>query len=132
MEHPTGEAQDATLGMVFDRRLKLEFHGAKITSDAGLLAYRELDAALGLSEIAGEVLTDTRTGANGRHSLSGQFRQSVFGRLAGYEDVNDADRLAHALDRGRPGRDAECGLHQSDGPLRDRGADPRHEPVRAD
>src|ERR687884_61998 len=95
MEHPTGEAQDATLGMVFDRRLKLEFHGSKITSDAGLLAYRELDHVLGLGEIAGEVLTDTRTGANGRHSLSGQFRQSVFGRLAGYEDVNDADRLAH-------------------------------------
>src|SRR5919205_448900 len=95
MEYPTGEAQDATLGIVFDRRLKLEFHGSKITSDAGLLAYRELDHALGLGEIAGEVLTDTRTGANGRHSLSGQFRQSVFGRLAGYEDVNDADRLAH-------------------------------------
>src|ERR671927_1782307 len=95
MEYPTGEAQDATLGMVFDRRLKLEFHGSKITSDAGLLAYRELDHVLGLGEIAGEVLTDTRTGANGRHSLSGKFRQSVFGRLAGYEDVNDADRLAH-------------------------------------
>src|ERR671926_490598 len=95
MEHPTGEAQDATLGMVFDRRLRLEFHGSKITSDSGLLAYRELDHVLGLSEIAGEVLTDTRTGANGRYSLSGQFRQSVFGRLAGYEDVNDADRLAH-------------------------------------
>src|SRR5919199_2965495 len=95
MEHPTGEARDATLGMVFDRRLKLEFHGSKITSDAGLPAYRELDHVLGLGEIAGEVLTDTRTGANGRHSLSGQFRQSVFGRLAGYEDVNDADRLAH-------------------------------------
>src|ERR671926_1207123 len=95
MEHPTGEAQDATLGMVFDCRLKLEFHGSKITSDAGLLAYRELDHVLGLSEIAGEVLTDTRTGANGRHALVGHFRQSVFGRLAGYEDVNDADRLAH-------------------------------------
>src|ERR671929_1445109 len=95
MEHPTGEAQDATLGMVFDRRLKLEFHGSKITSDAGLLAYRELDHALGLSDLAGKVLTDTRTGTNGRHSLSGQFRQAVFGRLAGYEDVNDADRLAH-------------------------------------
>src|SRR5919205_3269421 len=95
MEHPAGEAQDATLGLVFDRRLKLAFHGSKITSDAGLLAYRELDAALGLSTMAGEALTETRTGTNGRHSLLGQFRQSVFGRLAGYEDVNDADRLAH-------------------------------------
>jgi Transposase DDE domain group 1 len=95
MEHPAGEAQDTALGLVFDRRLKLEFHGSKITSDAGLLAYRELDEALGLSDIASRVLTDTRTGTNGRHSLSGQFRQAVFGRLAGYEDVNDADRLAH-------------------------------------
>src|ERR687885_378008 len=95
MEHPTGEAQDMALGLAFDRRLKLEFHGCKITSDGGLLAYRDLDHVLGLSEIAGEVLTDTRTGANGRHVLVGQFRQSVFGRLAGYEDVNDAERLAH-------------------------------------
>jgi hypothetical protein len=95
MEATSGEAQDAALGLVFDRRLKLEFHGTRITSDGGLLACRELDDTLGLSETAGEVLTDTRTGANGRHSLVGQFRQSVFGRLAGYEDVNDADRLAH-------------------------------------
>src|SRR5215203_2665483 len=95
MEAAAGETQDAALGLVFDRRLKLEFHGSKITSDGGLLACRELDDVLGLSETAGEVLTDTRTGANGRHTLVGQFRQSVFGRLAGYEDVNDADRLAH-------------------------------------
>src|SRR3954463_1130295 len=95
MEVTAGEAQDAALGFAFDRRLKLEFHGTKITSDGGLLTCRELDDTLGLSETAGEVLTDTRTGANGRHTLLGQFRQSVFGRLAGYEDVNDADRLAH-------------------------------------
>src|SRR5918997_1809695 len=95
MEAVSGEGQDAALGLAFDRRLKLEFHGTKVTSDGGRLACRELDDALGLSETAGEVLTDTRTGANGRHSLVGQFRQSVFGRLAGYEDVNDADRLAH-------------------------------------
>src|SRR5919202_618073 len=80
MEHPTGEAQDAALGLAFDRRIKLEFHGSKITSDGGLLAYRELDHVLGLSDIAGVVLADTRTGANGRHALLGQFRQSVFGR----------------------------------------------------
>src|ERR671926_1680707 len=95
MEATSGEPQTGVLGLKFDRRLKLEFHGTKVTSDGGLLACRELDDVLGLSEIAGEVLTDTRTGANGRHALVGQFRQSVFGRLAGYEDVNDADRLAH-------------------------------------
>jgi hypothetical protein len=66
-----------------------------VTSDAGLLAYRELDDVLGLTEMAGDVLADARSGKNGRHALAGLFRQSVFGRLAGYEDVNDAERLRH-------------------------------------
>jgi hypothetical protein len=95
MEHPTGEADDGSLRVDFDRRLKLEFHGSRITSDAGLLAYRELDDALGLTDIAGAVLSECRRGKNTRHMLTGLFRQSVFGRLAGYEDVNDAERLAH-------------------------------------
>src|SRR4029453_3135720 len=69
-------------------------HGARITSDGGLLAYRELDDALGLTEIAITKLLDGRRGKNKRHKLGGLFRQSVFGRLAGYEDVNDAERLA--------------------------------------
>lgn len=45
--------------------------------------------------MAGEVLAEARTGKNGRHALVGMVRQSVFGRLAGYEDVNDAERLRH-------------------------------------
>jgi Transposase DDE domain group 1 len=59
----------------------------------GLLAYRELDDALGLTAAAGAALADARTGKNGRHALVGLLRQAVFGRLAGYEDVNDAERL---------------------------------------
>ena len=90
---PAGESKEAHLRVDFDRRAKLELHGSKVTSDAGFLAYRELDDALGLTEIAGSFFQDSRTGKNGRHGMVGQFRQSLFGRLGGYDDVNDADRL---------------------------------------
>ena len=103
MAHPTGESKDGVHKLDFDRRLMLQFRGSVVTSDAGLLAYRELDDALGLSAIAGETLADARTGKNGRHALVGLLRQSVFGRLAGYDDVNDAERLRHERhDRPRP------------------------------
>ena len=95
MEHPAGESDDGSLRVDFDRRLRLEFHGSRVTSDAGLLAYRELDDAMRLTDLAGAALSECRRGKNTRHLLSGLLRQSVFGRLAGYEDVNDADRLAH-------------------------------------
>ena len=63
-----------------------------VTYDAGSLPYREFDDAVGPSEIAGGVLTETRRGKNARHGLAGQFRQSVLGRLGGDNDVNHADR----------------------------------------
>ena len=96
MRYAAGEARELPLRPSFDRQIKLEFHGARITSEGGLLAYRELDAVLGLTEIAIVELLDGRRGKNARHTLCGLFRQSVFGRLAGYEDVNDAERLASA------------------------------------
>src|SRR3982075_2746152 len=95
MANPAGESDGEVLRLDFDRRLMVQFRGSVVTSDAGLLAYRELDDALGLSALAGEMLADARTGRNGRHALVGMLRQSVLGRLAGYEDVNDAQRLRH-------------------------------------
>ncbi len=69
--HPAGESRKFSLRVDFDRRLKLEFHGSKITSDGGFLAYRELDDALGLTEAAGDVFHDSRSGKNGWHGMTG-------------------------------------------------------------
>ena len=89
-----GESTNPRSTLRFDRRIRLEFHGATITSDAGLLACRELDDALGLTETADECLQESRGGRNVQHRLVGLLRQSVYSRLAGYEDTNDAERLA--------------------------------------
>ena len=89
-----GEKAQEALKLQFDKRLRLEFHGAKITSDAGLLACRELDGALGLMEAVLTYVRETRGGRNIQHQLVPLLRQSVYSRLAGYEDTNDAERLA--------------------------------------
>ena len=94
MDHPMGAGSEADFRLDFDPRVRFEFHGSKISSDGGLLIYRELDEALGLFNKTVRFLRDTRKGKNGVHTLMGLLRQSVFGRLAGYEDVNDAERLA--------------------------------------
>jgi hypothetical protein len=91
-----GEKQnDASLRVDFDGSVKVRFVGAQVSSDAGLLAYRELDEHLGLTEMAAEELWDTRCGKNIQHSMLGLVRQAVYGRIAGYEDTNDADYLRH-------------------------------------
>ena len=94
MDHPEGASLQRADRVDFDRRVRVEFRGAQISSDGGLLVMRELDDALGLSDLASVALRDTRRGKNPLHRFDGLFRQSVFGRLAGYEDVNEADRLA--------------------------------------
>jgi len=81
MANPACELNDGALRLDFDRRLMLQFRGSVVTSEAGLLAYRELDDALGLSTMAGEILADARTGKNCRHAPVGMLRQSVFGQV---------------------------------------------------
>ena len=89
-----GDAKNDDLRVSFDSRLKLKFLGSQVTTDAGLLAYRELDEALGLTEMAPAALEDSRLGSNKQHGLLPLVRQSLYSRLAGYEDVNDAERLS--------------------------------------
>ena len=89
-----GDCQNEDLRVQFDRRLKLKFLGSQVTTDAGLLTYRELDETLGLTQIDAESLHDSRLGSNKQHMLVPLLRQSIYSRLAGYEDVNDAERLS--------------------------------------
>ena len=93
MANTTGELESGGIQFQFDRSVKLAFRGSSISSDGGLLLHRVLDDALGLTDIAAVLVSDPRTGLNGRHRVAGFLRQSIFSRLAGYEDVNDADRL---------------------------------------
>ena len=89
-----GDCQNEDLRVGFDGRLKLKFLGSQVTTDAGLLAYRELDETLGLTVLGSGSLQDSRLGQNKQHGLSPLLRQSIYGRLAGYDDVNDAERLS--------------------------------------
>ena len=89
-----GDDEKTPLKLDFDSKVRVEFRGATITSDAGLLACRELDDALSLTDSADEFLKESRTGKNILHQLIPLLRQSVYSRLAGYDDTNDADRLS--------------------------------------
>lgn len=89
-----GDAESGPVRLSFNPQLRVEFRGATVTSDAGLLLPRELDERLGLSALIERHLSDPRTGRNFQFPLADLVRQSIYSRLAGYEDTNDAERLA--------------------------------------
>src|SRR6202162_453095 len=91
--YPVGEKQNQPFQLSFNASLKVDFQGSRVTSDGGLILVRELDERLGLSELIEQHLTDSR-GKNTQLPLADLLRQSVYSRLAGYEDVNDAERLS--------------------------------------
>src|SRR5271169_6220635 len=88
-----GERQEQPFELSFNGRLKVDFQGSRVTSDGGLLLVRELDERLGLGALIQRHLADAR-GKNTQLPLTDLVRQSVYSRLAGYEDVNDAERLS--------------------------------------
>jgi len=89
-----GESAKQGFQLSFNRFLRVAFQGSRVTSDGGLILVRELDERLGFGELIEQYLTDSRA-SNARFSFADLLRQSVYSRLAGYEDVNDAERLSH-------------------------------------
>ena len=88
-----GERQNQPFQLTFNASLKVAFQGSRVTSNGGLILVRELDERLGFGELIKQHLADPR-GKNTRLPLAGLLRQSVYSRLAGYEDVNDAEQLS--------------------------------------
>ncbi len=89
-----GEKQNEPFQLSFNASLKVDFQGSCVTSDGGLILVRELDERLGFGELIERQLSDCRRGKNTQFPLADLLRQSIYSRLAGYEDVNDAERLS--------------------------------------
>ena len=89
-----GDKQNGPFQLSFNGSLKVDFQGSRVTSDGDLILVRELDERLGFGELIGRRLVDRRQGKNPQFPLADPLRQSVYSRLAGYEYVNDAERLS--------------------------------------
>ena len=89
-----GEKENKPFQLSFNGLLKVDFQGSRVTSDGGLILVRELDERLGLGKLIDEHLSDPRQGLNKKFPLADLLRQSVYSRLAGYEDLNDAVRVS--------------------------------------
>jgi len=89
-----GERQNEPFQLSFNASLKVDFQGSRVTSDGGVVLVRELDERLGLGDLIAKHLSDARRGKNTQLPLADLFRQSIYSRMAGYEDVNDAERLS--------------------------------------
>jgi hypothetical protein len=89
-----GDKQNQPFQLSFNASLKVDFQGSRVTSDGGLIVVRELDERLGLGDLIAQHLTDSRRGRNTQLPLADLLRQSVYSRIAGYEDVNEAERLS--------------------------------------
>jgi hypothetical protein len=87
-----GEKQNRPFQLSFNASLKAEFQRSRVTSDGDLILVRELDECLDFGDLIAQHLTDDR-GENTQLPLA-DLRQSVYSRIAGYEDVNEAERLA--------------------------------------
>ena len=116
-----GESKKEVLRVQFDPSVKMEFHGAKLTSDGGLIVYRELDEVLGLTTLAEEVLTGFAHGsehpahADGVASPGGLWTAS---RIRRYQRCRaSTGRSRTATDSWWPGQGTCGGFDQPDEPI---------------
>ncbi|MBM3798398.1 MAG: IS1380 family transposase, partial [Acidobacteria bacterium] len=89
-----GDKQNQPFQLSCNGLLKIDCQGLRVTYDGGLILVRELDERLGFGDLIAQHLTDSRRGKNTQLPLADLLRQSVYSRIAGYEDVNDAERLS--------------------------------------
>ena len=89
-----GEKQNQPFQLSFNPYLKVDFQGSRVTSDSGLLLVLELDERLGLSALIAANIMYRRRGKNTQLPLPDLLRQSIYSRLAGYEDLKNAGRLS--------------------------------------
>jgi Transposase DDE domain group 1 len=129
-----GETRDRPFQLSFNSSLKVDFQGSRVTSDGGLVLVRELDERLGLSELMERHLSDSRRGKNIQLPLADLLRQSIYSRLAGYEDVNDAAPLSRSdlpADRLAEDLGARGSVDLPFAIVRNRSADTSRQPRRA-
>jgi hypothetical protein len=89
-----GDKLHQTLQLPFNPSLMIDFQGSRVTSNCGLIVFRELDERLSWGKTHQQHLADLRRENNTRFPLADLFRQSAISRPADYEDVNDAKRLS--------------------------------------
>ena len=133
---PVGEKQNHPFQFSFNPSLRLDFQGSRVTSEGGLLLVRELDERWGLSALIAENIMDDGRGKNTQLPLPDLLRQSIYSRLAGYEDLNRAERLSQDPTFRLIGSvkiwDHGAALPARLQLVRDRGAEPRGEPGRSE
>ena len=109
-----GERKNSSVIPSFNRTIRIDFRGAKISSDAGVLMLREIDERFNITTPLGDCLDDPRRASHLRHTYVDLIRQRVYQMAAGYEDCNDANhlRIDPAL-RLALGKDEEYAASQS-------------------
>jgi len=88
-----GERENSSVIPCFNRSIRIDFRGAKISSDTGILMLREIDERFNITAPVTERMEDPRRASHLRHTYVDLIRQRVHQMAAGYEDCNDANHL---------------------------------------